>query len=144
MNNTLDALRNLYVACGGTLSDVENLVIIPDLLNAIAEIMGVDIASINAQFSPFIIEVTQDGATFEADTSYDDISAAYEEGKRLVLKMTIDEIVGYAELQVLMGTAFVFVADDYVNHVHYVVGIDSDESVTVGAYTLTPVGSTEN
>lgn len=36
MDNTLDALRNLYVALGGTASDVANLVIIPDLINAIA------------------------------------------------------------------------------------------------------------
>lgn len=36
MDNTIDALRNLYVALGGTASDVANLVIIPDLINAIA------------------------------------------------------------------------------------------------------------
>lgn len=36
MDNTIDALRNLYVALGGDIADVENLVIIPDLINAIA------------------------------------------------------------------------------------------------------------
>lgn len=36
MDNTLDALRALYVALGGSASDVANLVIIPDLINAIA------------------------------------------------------------------------------------------------------------
>lgn len=36
MDNTLDALRNLYVALGGDADDVTNLVIIPDLINAIA------------------------------------------------------------------------------------------------------------
>lgn len=36
MDNTLDALRNLYVALGGTASDVADMVIIPDLINAIA------------------------------------------------------------------------------------------------------------
>ena len=36
MDNTLVALRKLYVALGGTASDVANLVIIPDLINAIA------------------------------------------------------------------------------------------------------------
>ena len=40
MDNTLDALRNLYVALGGTESDVENLVIIPDLINAIATLVS--------------------------------------------------------------------------------------------------------
>lgn len=36
MDNTIVALRNLYVALGGTAADVANLVIIPDLINAIA------------------------------------------------------------------------------------------------------------
>lgn len=36
MDNTLDALRALYVAAGGSLDDVKNLVLIPDLINAIA------------------------------------------------------------------------------------------------------------
>lgn len=37
MDTTVIALRNLYVALGGTASDVADLVIIPDLINAIAE-----------------------------------------------------------------------------------------------------------
>lgn len=36
MDNTVDALRNLYVAFGGDIEEVEDLVIIPDLINAIA------------------------------------------------------------------------------------------------------------
>jgi len=40
MDNTLDALRALYVALGGTASDVANLVIIPDLINAIARLIS--------------------------------------------------------------------------------------------------------
>lgn len=36
MDNTIDALRNLYVALGGSAEDVADLVIIPDLINAIA------------------------------------------------------------------------------------------------------------
>lgn len=40
MDNTLDALRALYVALGGTASDVANLVIIPDLINAIATLIS--------------------------------------------------------------------------------------------------------
>lgn len=36
MNTTVEALRALYVALGGTASDVANLVIIPDVINAIA------------------------------------------------------------------------------------------------------------
>lgn len=37
MDRTVDALKNLYVAYGGTADDVENLVTIPDMINAIAE-----------------------------------------------------------------------------------------------------------
>ena len=36
MDNTIDALRAHYVALGGSADDVANLVIIPDLINAIA------------------------------------------------------------------------------------------------------------
>lgn len=36
MDNTIVALQNLYVALGGTLADVQNIVIIPDMINAIA------------------------------------------------------------------------------------------------------------
>ncbi len=36
MDTTIVALRKLYVALGGTASDVADLVIIPDLINAIA------------------------------------------------------------------------------------------------------------
>lgn len=37
MDNTIQALQNLYVALGGTASDVEGITIIPDMINAIAE-----------------------------------------------------------------------------------------------------------
>ena len=40
MDNTITALRALYVALGGTASDVANLVIIPDLINAIATLIA--------------------------------------------------------------------------------------------------------
>lgn len=36
MDNTIDALRNLYVALGGDSADVQNITIIPDMINAIA------------------------------------------------------------------------------------------------------------
>ena len=38
MDTTVQALQNLYVARGGTLSDVADLVKIPDMINAIAEL----------------------------------------------------------------------------------------------------------
>lgn len=52
MDNTIDALKNLYVALGGSLTDtyddicngaaVSNYVIIPDVINAIAELKAND------------------------------------------------------------------------------------------------------
>lgn len=36
MDNTITALQGLYVALGGTASDVANMNYIPDLINAIA------------------------------------------------------------------------------------------------------------
>lgn len=36
MDNTITALKALYVALGGSADDVANMVIIPDLINAIA------------------------------------------------------------------------------------------------------------
>ena len=36
MDNTIKALQNLYVALGGDADDVADIVIIPDMINAIA------------------------------------------------------------------------------------------------------------
>lgn len=36
--NTMEALKNLYAARGGELSDVADLVTIPELINALAEL----------------------------------------------------------------------------------------------------------
>lgn len=36
MDKTIDALKNLYVALGGTAADVANITIIPEMINAIA------------------------------------------------------------------------------------------------------------
>lgn len=38
MDTTVTALKNLYVAFGGTASDVANVVTIPDMINAIATV----------------------------------------------------------------------------------------------------------
>lgn len=54
MDNTLDALRALYVALGGTASDVADLVIIPDLINAIATQAATVTAAANAAELPSV------------------------------------------------------------------------------------------
>jgi hypothetical protein len=52
MDNTLDALRGLYVALGGDADDVANLVIIPDLINAIATQAATALATAGASELP--------------------------------------------------------------------------------------------
>ena len=39
MDTTIDALKNLYVACGGSEQTVANLVLIPDMINALATLI---------------------------------------------------------------------------------------------------------
>lgn len=39
MDNTITALKNLYVALGGDVDDVADVVIIPDMINAIAALI---------------------------------------------------------------------------------------------------------
>lgn len=38
MDKTIDALKNLYVALGGEAETVANITIIPEMINAIAEL----------------------------------------------------------------------------------------------------------
>lgn len=38
MDTTVDALKNLYVALGGSADDVVNIVLIPDMINAITTV----------------------------------------------------------------------------------------------------------
>lgn len=52
MDTTVIALRNLYVALGGTAADVADLVIIPDLINAIATQAAVVVDAANAKELP--------------------------------------------------------------------------------------------
>ena len=40
MDNTIDALKALYVALGGDSATVANIVIIPDMINAIATLVS--------------------------------------------------------------------------------------------------------
>ena len=38
MDNTVTALKNLYIALGGSADDVTNITLIPDMINAIAQV----------------------------------------------------------------------------------------------------------
>lgn len=137
MDNNISALQNLYVAMGGNIEDVENITIIPDMINAVATAFQ---GAAEFMMTPLIVEVIEDGGSYSADVAYSEIAEAYQNGKRIVLKMTIGETVGYAELQGLMGSSFVFVADDFAHDLHYVAAIydnDGTPAVILKAYTLT-------
>ena len=40
MNTTVEALKGLYAALGGTAADVADITLIPDMIDAIAEYIG--------------------------------------------------------------------------------------------------------
>lgn len=54
MDNTIVALRKLYVALGGTAADVAELVIIPDLINAISAQVAIALAAASAAELPAV------------------------------------------------------------------------------------------
>lgn len=75
MDNTIDALKKLYVALGGNIEDVENIVIIPDMINAIAGIS-----------KPFIITLTATSASAaKSDKTAAEIMEAFEAGRKIVV-----------------------------------------------------------
>ena len=45
MDTTVQALKALYVALGGTAADVANIVLIPDMINAIATVAASAVAA---------------------------------------------------------------------------------------------------
>lgn len=79
MKTIPEALKDLYVAMGGTAADVANLTLTPDVINAIAEIaggVGKDVAMFDyaekdeTNFADRIIEAIESGkAVFIADDS---------------------------------------------------------------------------
>ena len=44
MDKIVDALKNLYAAMGGSAEDVANVTLIPDMINAIAELKKAEAA----------------------------------------------------------------------------------------------------
>lgn len=54
MDTTVDALKALYVALGGTAADVANIVLIPDMINAIATVAGSVATAANTKELPSV------------------------------------------------------------------------------------------
>ena len=62
MDNTITALKNLYVALGGTASDVAGISIIPDMINAIATVSATatakELPTVSADDNGKVLKVT--------------------------------------------------------------------------------------
>ncbi len=74
MDNTLDALRGLYVALGGDADDVAGLVIIPDLINAIstqvATVVGTkELPEVDAEDNGKVLKVVEGKWAVGADAT---------------------------------------------------------------------------
>lgn len=54
MDTTVVALKNLYVALGGTASDVADITLIPDMINAIATVAATVVTAANAKELPAV------------------------------------------------------------------------------------------
>lgn len=54
MDNTITALKNLYVALGGTAADVAEINLIPDMINAIATQAATVVSAANAKELPSV------------------------------------------------------------------------------------------
>ena len=83
MDNTIDALRALYVALGGTAADVADISIIPDMINAIAELKSATYTLTNAMFA--VVQVTRNGVALANGATLNDgdvlsISTSTESG----------------------------------------------------------------
>ena len=65
MDTTVIALKNLYVALGGTASDVADISLIPDMINAIATVAttatGAELPAVTASDNGKVLKVV-DGA----------------------------------------------------------------------------------
>lgn len=54
MNSTVEALKALYVALGGSADDVANVTLIPDMINAIATVAATVATAANTKELPAV------------------------------------------------------------------------------------------
>lgn len=54
MNSTVEALKALYVALGGSADDVANITLIPDMINAIATVAATVATAANTKELPAV------------------------------------------------------------------------------------------
>lgn len=60
---TINALKNLYKALGGDLEDVENVTIIPDMINKIADVVdgAAKLPEVSAEDAGKVLTVNEEG-----------------------------------------------------------------------------------
>lgn len=63
MDNTITALRGLYVALGGNIEDVENIVTIPEMIKAITTVVsgggGGDLPAVTSEDNGKVLTVVE-------------------------------------------------------------------------------------
>jgi hypothetical protein len=88
MTTTIQALKSLYVALGGTASDVSGLVTIPDMINAIAQIAsstGIELPTVGRSDDGKVLTVVNGVWTkAEPATELPEVTAS-DEGKVLTV-----------------------------------------------------------
>ena len=88
---TIDALKNLFVAMGGSEEYVENISITPDMINVIAEAMSGILEFVGEKLDPFEITLTATSATTgTSDKTAAEIIEAFEAGRKIVIKGSLD------------------------------------------------------
>lgn len=81
MKTTIEALQNTYVKLGGTASDVADIVTIPDMIDAINTLVDA-----GGSGGVMFVTLTRDAnSLYTVNKTYDEMVAAYQAGKLLVL-----------------------------------------------------------
>lgn len=97
---TIDALKNLYVELGGNLKDVENINVIPKMIDALSEIAGstIDLPAVTSDNNGEVLTVVDGNWTngnFDGAKIYDVTNQSYQ--LRLPTGVVSSDI--YAELE---------------------------------------------
>lgn len=148
MDNTIDALKHLYVALGGDIEDVENIVIIPDMINAIAQVMGGILEHTGEMLEPFEIILTATSATAgTSDKTAAEIIEAFEAGRKIVVHAELEgaELTLYPS-SISMKDGEISLATVGIQEPTHILmeawmpwSDDDDNTWNMSMYTLTPV-----
>ena len=148
MDNTIDALRHLYVALGGSADDVANIVIIPDMINAIAQVMGGIMEYTSEKLEPFVITLTATSASAgTSDKTAAEIIEAFEAGRKIVVTGQFDNsdqtlyptVITMYEGKIAMSVIGITEPSHILMEAYMPFSDDDDNTWVMAMYTLTPV-----